>query len=112
MDLSIFFVGNKIIVFRTKQCIFEILNIHPRSLTRIKPAAPTRFFQFPHYWQVYNALFLLCLRVLGKFFAQNLKSSNCKISSSVKLMSRYLLSSSDIVKLAKGVYHVCVPLSR
>ena len=34
MDLSIFFVGNKIIVFRTKQCIFEILNIHPRSLTR------------------------------------------------------------------------------
>ena len=39
MDLSIFFVGNKIIVFRTKQCIFEILNIHARSLTRIKPAA-------------------------------------------------------------------------
>ena len=79
---SIFIIRNKIVVFRTKQFVLKIFDIHFRSLTRKS-----------HYWQVYNALSVQFLTVLGKFSVYRPKSL---IGQNAKFLPQLNLFLNDI----------------
>ena len=71
---SIFIIRNRIVVYRTKQCVLKIFDIHSRSLTRQNQPSGRPGSSILRYLQVYNALSVQFLTVLEKFSANRPKA--------------------------------------